>query len=105
MPLERDINIAVNGPFLVHNLHQVGPFVAMLISRSRGTYLILTIDLTTHRSLDERWSVELAGWVLLAVAGGVDLVPRERLPLRLGGATTLAVRRGPEIIRAIYLID
>ena len=30
--LEYDINIVVNGPFLVPNLHQEWPFVAMLIS-------------------------------------------------------------------------
>ena len=39
-PLERDINIAVNGQFLVRNLHQERSFMAMLISHSRGTCLI-----------------------------------------------------------------
>ena len=57
----------------------------------------------THRSLDERGSVELVGGVLLARPGGVDLVPRERLPLRLGRATALAVRRGPETMKRLYL--
>ena len=40
VPLERDINIAINGQFLVRNLHQERPFMAMLISRCRGTCLI-----------------------------------------------------------------
>ena len=40
MPLERDINIAVNGPFWVEVANQEHPFTAMLISRSRGTCLI-----------------------------------------------------------------
>ena len=38
VPLERDINIVVNGPFLVRNLHQERLFMAMFISR--GTCLI-----------------------------------------------------------------
>ena len=37
MPLERDINIAVNGPFWVEVANQEHPFTAMLISHSRGT--------------------------------------------------------------------
>ena len=41
MPLEQDINIAVNGPSLVVNLRQERLFMAMLISRSRGIFLIL----------------------------------------------------------------
>ena len=40
MPLERDINIAVNGPFWVEVANPEHPFTAMLISRSRGTCLI-----------------------------------------------------------------
>ena len=40
MPLELDINIAVNGPFWVEVANQEHPFTAMLISRSRGTCLI-----------------------------------------------------------------
>ena len=43
VPLERDINIAVNCLFLVLNLQQERPFMAMSISRSRRTYLISTI--------------------------------------------------------------
>ena len=38
--LERDINIAVNGCSGLATSIQKGPFAAMLISRSRGTYLI-----------------------------------------------------------------
>ena len=41
VPLEQDINIAVNGPSLVVNLRQERLFMAMLISRSRDNYLIL----------------------------------------------------------------
>ena len=41
VPLEQDINIAVNGPSLVVNLRQERLFMAMLISRSRGIFLIL----------------------------------------------------------------
>ena len=40
VPLVRDINIAVNGPFWVEVVNQEHPFTAMLISRSRGTCLI-----------------------------------------------------------------
>ena len=40
VPLEHDINIAVNGPFWVEVANQEHPFTAMLISRSRGTCLI-----------------------------------------------------------------
>ena len=41
VPLERDINIALNGPFWVEVANPEHPFMAMLISRSRGTYNIL----------------------------------------------------------------
>ena len=40
LPLERDINIAVNGCSWFATSTQIGPFMAMLISRSRGTHLI-----------------------------------------------------------------
>ena len=40
VPLERDINIAVNGCSGFTTSTQKGPFMAMLISLSRGTYLI-----------------------------------------------------------------
>ena len=42
VPLERDINIAVNGCSGFATSTQKGPFMAMLVSRSRGTYLIKT---------------------------------------------------------------
>ena len=41
VPLEYDINIAMNGPFWVEVANPENPFTAMLISRSRGTCLIL----------------------------------------------------------------
>ena len=40
VPPERDINIAINGPFWVEVANPEHPFTAMLISRSRGTCLI-----------------------------------------------------------------
>ena len=40
VPLERDINIGVNGYSGFATSTQKGPFTAMLISPSRGTYLI-----------------------------------------------------------------
>ena len=40
VPLERDINIAVKGCSGFATSTQKGPFMAMLISHSRGTYLI-----------------------------------------------------------------
>ena len=40
VPLERDINIAVNGCSGFANSTQKEPFMAMLTSRSRGTHLI-----------------------------------------------------------------
>ena len=45
----------------------------------------------THRSLDERGPVELVGGLLVARAGGVDLVPREGLLLGFLRAAALAV--------------
>ena len=39
MPLESDINIAVNGHFWVEVANPEHPFTAMSISRSRGTWL------------------------------------------------------------------
>ena len=39
VPLERDINIAINGPFWVEVANPEHPFTAMLISRSRDTCL------------------------------------------------------------------
>ena len=44
VPLECDINIAVNGPFWVEVANPKYPFAAMLISRSRGTCLIESGD-------------------------------------------------------------
>ena len=41
VPLERDINIAINGPFWVEVANPEHPFTAMLISYSRGTCLIV----------------------------------------------------------------
>ena len=41
MPLESDINIAINGPFWAEVANSEHPLTAMLISRSRGTCLIL----------------------------------------------------------------
>ena len=40
VPLERDINFAVNGCSGFATSTKKGPFTAMLISHSRGTYLI-----------------------------------------------------------------
>ena len=40
VPLERDINIAVNGPFWVEAANPEHPFTAMMISHSRGTCFI-----------------------------------------------------------------
>ena len=40
VPLERDINIAINGPLWVGVANPEHPFTAMLISRSGGTCLI-----------------------------------------------------------------
>ena len=40
VPLERDINIAVNGSFWVEVANQEHPFTAMITSHSRGTCLI-----------------------------------------------------------------
>ena len=37
VPLERDINIVINGPFWVEVANPEHPFTAMLISHSRGT--------------------------------------------------------------------
>ena len=46
VPLERDINIAVKGCSGFATSTQKGPYVAMLISGSRGTYLIIRTFIT-----------------------------------------------------------
>ena len=56
MPLECDINIAVNGRSWFATSTQKGPFMAMLISHSRGTCLIV--------------------WFLPLVGDGVEVLPR-----------------------------
>ena len=40
VPLERDIIIAISGPFWMEVANPEHPFTAMLISHSRGTCLI-----------------------------------------------------------------
>ena len=40
VPLERDINIVINGSFWVEAANPEHPFTAMLISLSRGTVLV-----------------------------------------------------------------
>ena len=65
VPLELDINRAVNGLFLVRNLHQERPFMVMLISYSRGTRLI---DIHCIAYLEGDLELELGkefGWVVL----------------------------------------
>ena len=51
VPLERDINIAVNGCSGFATSNQKGPFMAMLISGSRGYCLIhpITIDVKLQK--------------------------------------------------------
>ena len=44
VPLECDINIAVNGCSGFATSSQKGPFMAMLISHSRGTCLIIELQ-------------------------------------------------------------
>ena len=46
VPLERDINIAVNGYSGFATSTHKGPFTAMLISCFRGTYLIINEFIT-----------------------------------------------------------
>ena len=52
VPLEHDINIAVNGPFWVEVANPEHPFMAMLKSRSCGTCLIVT-------QVPGRWEIQL----------------------------------------------
>ena len=54
VPLERDINIAISGCFEFATSTQKGPFMAMLISCSRDTYLI---DAISHTMLPSFWRV------------------------------------------------
>ena len=57
MPLERDINIAENGCSGFATSTQKGPFMAMMISRSRGTCLIeSSIKLMSGFSSSRRWA-------------------------------------------------
>ena len=48
VPLESDINIAVSGCSGFATSTQKGPFTAMLISQSRGTYLIEDEMIANH---------------------------------------------------------
>ena len=43
VPLESDINIAVNGPFWVEVANPEHPIMAMLISCFEGNYLIVEV--------------------------------------------------------------
>ena len=57
VPLERDINIDVNGSFLVRNLHHERPFMSMLISCSRGTCLIQSI-ISWQKNMRGKFKIE-----------------------------------------------
>ena len=70
MPLERDINIAVNGPFWLEVANPEHPFMAMLISRSRGTYLII-LD-----NFEPTFLLTLLSFPQVCTACAVDLVKR-----------------------------
>ena len=67
VPLECDINIAVNGRSGFATSTQKGPFMAMLISRSRGTYLIVHC-LIVQRNKDEAINVFPSIYEALAIA-------------------------------------
>ena len=70
VPLEHDINIAINGPFWVEVANPEHPFTAMLISHSRGTFLIsgLTRASCLPRSGFEVLSLDTCLPVLLTLA-------------------------------------
>ena len=76
-PLERDINIAVNGcsGFFATST-QKGPFMAMLISRSRGTYIIFTCG-EACKSRDDKKSVGGGGGVVVCP----ELLSKEEVEL------------------------
>ena len=56
VPLERDINFAVNGPFWAEVANQEYPFMVMLISHSRGPCLIPILNLEMMCTVMTRYS-------------------------------------------------
>ena len=66
MPLERDISIAINGPFWVEVENPEHLFAAMLISRSRG--LIEAITLMRQVPLERDINSAINGPVWVEVA-------------------------------------
>ena len=78
VPLECDINIAVNGCSGFATSTQKGPFTVMLISHSGGTYLIRIPPFAWQRSLlsapsNSKPKGRLAGQLRLLLALGLGL--------------------------------
>ena len=63
MPLERNINIAINGPFWVdiEVVNPEHPFTAMMISRSKGTCLISEV-LTLLPDSTPEWEKQFSNY-------------------------------------------
>ena len=74
--LERDILIAINGPFWVEVAHPEHPFTAMLISRSRGTCLICLRNLPTPIQVGGRGADRVLHVPEVQVQGERELVMR-----------------------------
>ena len=76
MNLERDINIAVDGCFGFTTSTQKGPFMAIWISHSRGTYVIPLTPITDQVSVADDGEVVLGAHSLrldpVEVAGEAD---------------------------------
>ena len=52
VPLERDIDIAVNGCYVLATSAQKGTFAAMMISRSRGTCFRNVLEYEAYSKID-----------------------------------------------------
>ena len=82
MPLERDINIAINGLFWVEVANPEHPFTAMLISRSRHMPHCLHIPAIAVVCIyDDEVGVE----------GGLEVAPPHELLLVLGGIININI--------------
>ena len=100
VPLERDINIAVNGCSGFATSTQKRPFRGMLISRYRGTYLIGSWLITKPRDWMTRRYLHVSGVARMSLSAcpmsatlllSLTLAPRRRKPAQLAGCASCFV--------------
>ena len=106
VPLESDINIAVNGYSGFATSSQKGSFMTMLISRSRGTCLIYLscqfhYNLMTTCHLDPEW---FRAWRDRVIAGHHMNTPHTTLSSTNAGlCTPFIIRLKVEVLCVLFL--